>query len=193
MTGGVIKKSTKKSIRITDIFEYLDLPAFDNIEIGGTFTGNFETFFHTANGVIANNGRQFVRLPVNEKLSWHYHPKPYGIWPSFEDMIDGKLNRHKFSTSLIFNRLGVWCLSMKKEQLQDVTFVSGLHEMWVHFHQFLLKYRRQLDDDDTGTQYEEHFETWANHLRSFNYDIWFIKRNDIHNLAPLMKAVNNRA
>ena len=72
MTGGVIKKSTKKPIRITDIFEYLDLPAF-------------------------------------------------------------------------------------------------------------------------GTQYEERFETWANHLRSFNYDIWFIKRNDIRNLAPLMKAVNNRA
>jgi hypothetical protein len=47
--------------------------------------------------------------------------------------------------------------------------------------------------DITGTQYEERFETWANHLRSFNYDIWFIKRNDIHNLAPLMKAVNNRA
>lgn len=61
MTGGVIKKSTKKPIRITDIFEYLDPPAFDNIEIGGTFTSNFETFFHTANGVIANNGRQFVR------------------------------------------------------------------------------------------------------------------------------------
>ena len=82
---------------------------------------------------------------------------------------------------------------MKKKQLQDVNFVFDLEIMWNHFHQFLLKYRRQLDNDITGTQYEERFETWANHLRSFNYDIWFIKRNDIHNLAPLMKAVNNRA
>ena len=181
-----IKSREQTSIRNDEIFNYANKHSG---EVGGWFTEDFGSFFHTADGVILPNLRQHVNLPVSSRV-WHYHPKSYGMWPSFEDI--NMFRKDRLATSLIFTSVGVWCLRIDQKKLtqKNQEFMTKVNQMWNLFNQYMLveQHKHNLLD----WHYNKMFQEWASAMRIHGYDIWFIEKNELNNLKPLLKKIENK-
>jgi hypothetical protein len=165
-----------KRIHINDVFRYVS--KFDH-EIGGHYTRDF--FFHSVNSQTnAKNGRQFVFLPFETKTKvWHYHPRVYGMWPSFEDLT---ARTKRDTRSLIFTDVGVWILNIVANIDSQIELLHITMHLWTEFHRHMLHHHHSLSDRDTMTI----FKTFARAMREHGYNLKFITKEEfIRSKSPI--------
>jgi hypothetical protein len=137
-----------------------------NYEIGGHYTR--ESFFHSVDShTNKRNGRQYVLLPLETKSRvWHYHPRAYGMWPSFEDLT---INVNKETKSLIFTEIGVWVFTIGPSIRQNAEHMQSTFNIWSDFHKFMLRNHLTLPDKDVVKT----FKTFSKFLRTHGYTAYF--------------------
>jgi len=154
-------------VNANDMFQFLRM--FKH-EVGGYYKR--DQFFQTTNSQTNHNGRQFVILPIDIKRHvWHFHPREYGMWPSFEDLTLQTTHNVK---SLIFTDIGVWILNIVPKIQQNAHLMHITTHFWSEFHGFMIQSHRQLTDNAMI----KIFKTFAKAMQEHGYNLDFVTKRE---------------